>query len=127
MSIVSKREENQIGLDSEKLNQLFEDIVKSANKEFNNGEIDKLKNGVIKYNKNLDDIDENRLLDIIIRESNDAITKETSGFTFFSASALLRKLYKNASKERGYDQKQKYGDYFSFVVMTTPPSFKRSS
>ncbi|MNM69095.1 Ribonucleoside-diphosphate reductase subunit alpha 2 [compost metagenome] len=45
------------------------------------------------------------------------ISHNSHEFSFFSAATLLRKLYKEASKERGFFYKDAYGDYYNFVLM----------
>src|SRR5690606_14513892 len=47
--------------------------------------------------------------------SNGRVDLNNVKYTRLSASAYLRKLYKEASKNRGFDYKKGYGDYYSLV------------
>lgn len=60
-------------------------------------------------------VDAERLFDYIIRESNGKISLKNTHFNAFSATVLRRKLYKQASKSRGFDYHNGYGDYYSLV------------
>lgn len=119
MTILVKDHGAHVHFTLEQFEQFFQDIVNSTNKTFNSTSLFHLKNKVITQMETRDEMNENHLLDWIIREANDAITKETPNLTFLSAAALLRKLYKNAAKGRGNEVNQMYGDYYSFVVMMT--------
>lgn len=66
-----------------------------------------------------EEVEADKLFDFIIRESNGMISEDNPNFTNFSASVYRRKLYKQASKNRGFDYKKGYGDYYSFVIQMT--------
>lgn len=105
--------------DESRFSKFVDEIVLDSKKSFNENTIEQIKNSVINQLEGRSEIEAERLFDLIIRESNDHISKENPQFTYLSASALLRKLYKRASKERGFDYKKGYGDYYSFVIMMT--------
>ena len=122
MTIITKDRKSHIQkteFDEVRFKRFVDEIVKDSTKKFSETDIDELKNSVIDQVTLKDEIEANKLFDLIIRESNDNITKNTPHFTYLSASSLLRKLYKKASKERGFDYKKGYGDYYSLVLMMT--------
>ncbi|MGM7720682.1 ribonucleoside-diphosphate reductase subunit alpha [Metabacillus sp. Hm71] len=65
------------------------------------------------------EVEAERLFDFIIRESNGKISERSPQFTHFSAAVLRRKMYKQASKKRGFDYHKGYGDYYSLVKKMT--------
>jgi ribonucleoside-diphosphate reductase alpha chain len=103
----------------DRFSRFVDEIVRDSGKEFDNDAVTLLKNNIINQLDGRSEIEADKLFDLIIRESNDNITKETPQYTFLSGSALLRKTYKKASKERGFDYKKGYGDYYSFALMMT--------
>ncbi|QEG13730.1 putative ribonucleoside-diphosphate reductase alpha subunit [Bacillus phage vB_BspM_MarvelLand] len=60
-------------------------------------------------------VEATRLFELIIREINSRVTEKTPELTSFSAAVYRRFLYKQASKLRGFDYKDGYGDYYTFV------------
>lgn len=122
MTVVTKDRKTYIQrteFDINRFNRFVDEIVADSGKEFDSKVIEQIKQNIIDQVDGRSEIEADQLFDLIIRESNDNITKETPHFTYLSASALLRKLYKKASKERGFDYKKGYGDYHSFVLMMT--------
>lgn len=110
-SHIQKTEFNQ-----ERFNRFVDEIVIDAERDFDNQSIEDIKIKVSDYVMTKNEIEADKLFDLIIRESNDMITPNTPEFTYLSASALRRKLYKHASKNRGFDYKKGYGDYHSLVI-----------
>lgn len=122
MTIITKDRKSHIQrteFDVSRFNRFVDEIVKDSTKQFQEAEIDEFKKVIIDQVSLKESIEAEKLFDLIIRESNDNITKDTPQYTYLSASSLLRKLYKEASKERGFDYKKGYGDYYSFVFMMT--------
>ncbi len=105
--------------DQNRFNRFVNEIVKDSEREFSKESIEDLKIKVSDYIKSREEIEAEKLFDLIIREANDMITANTPDFTFLSGSALRRKLYKQASKNRGFDYKKGYGDYYSLVLQLT--------
>lgn len=98
----------------------FNEIVDDTDHEFSQKDqklLENLKVGLIEEIESRNTMYADKLFDLIIREVNELITAETPYFNKLSASALRRKLYKQASKERGFDYKDGYGDYPTFVRM----------
>lgn len=122
MTIVTKDRKSHIQkteFSVERFNRFVDEIVLDTNLEFNPDDIASLKTSVIENVLGRDKIEADKLFDLIIRESNERITADTPHFTYLSASALRRRLYKQASKNRGFDYKKGYGDYYSFVIQMT--------
>jgi ribonucleoside-diphosphate reductase alpha chain len=122
LTLVTKDRKSHIQkteFETDRFSRFVDEIVRDSKKEFNPDTIETLKQNIINQLDGRSEIEAEKLFDLIIRESNDNITKETPHFTYLSASALLRKIYKKASKERGFDYKKGYGDYYSFALMMT--------
>lgn len=105
--------------DSERFKSFVDAIVVDTDKKFPKEQINNLKKVIVEEVISKDEISADKLFDLIIREANDLITEKTPEYTHLSASALRRKLYKKASKERGFDYKKGYGDYYSLVIQLT--------
>lgn len=103
----------------ERFNRFFNEIVIDSEKEYPEDELEDIKNKVISEILSKNEIYAEKLFDLIIREANEKISKDTPQFTYLSAATLRRKLYKLASKERGFDYKKGYGDYYGLVKMLT--------
>lgn len=102
--------------DKERFANFLDEIVKDTGKTvFGQEEIESMKNSMIDQIESYGSMEADGLFDLIIRESNDSITPKKPYFTYLSASSLLRKLYKKASKERGFDYRKGYGSYSSFI------------
>ncbi|RNB59384.1 ribonucleoside-diphosphate reductase subunit alpha [Brevibacillus gelatini] len=99
--------------------RFVDEIVKDTGKTFSSEQIEELKATLIEEILTRKEIEADKLFDLIIREANERIDKYNPHFTFLSASAMRRKLYKQASKERGFDYKKGYGDYYSLVYSLT--------
>lgn len=57
-----------------------------------------------------------------IKDEEDRVTKESLSninWNKFSARVLLNELYKRASKNRSFNARDKYGDFFGFLLMMT--------
>jgi ribonucleoside-diphosphate reductase alpha chain len=103
----------------ERFNRFFNEIVIDSEKEYPEDELEDIKNKVVSEILSKNEIYAEKLFDLIIREANEKISKDTPQFTYLSAATLRRKLYKLASKERGFDYKKGYGDYYGLVKMLT--------
>lgn len=122
MTLVIKDRKSHIqktAFEHDRFSRFLDEIVRDSGKPFENESIKLLKESIVSQLEGRNEIEAEKLFDLIIRDSNDNITKETPQFSFLSASALLRKIYKRASKERGFDYKKGYGDYYSFALMMT--------
>ncbi len=105
--------------DESRFRRFVDEIVTDSQRAYDEATIELLKNNIIVQLEGRSEIEAERLFDLIIREANDNISKDTPEYTYLSASALLRKIYKRASKERGFEYRKGYGDYYSFVIMMT--------
>lgn len=100
----------------ERFERFFREIQEDAGRDFNQESVERIKQNVRDDVYSRKEVPAERLFDLIIRYANDEISEKTPEFTWLSASALRRKIYKEASKNRGFDYKEGYGDYYSFVV-----------
>ncbi|RPK31744.1 ribonucleoside-diphosphate reductase subunit alpha [Paenibacillus xylanexedens] len=103
----------------ERFIRFFEEIVQDSGKEFEKSDLENLLNKIISEVTSKKEVKADYLFDLIVRESNNMINQFTPNFTYLSASAFRRKKYKEASKERGFDYKNGYGDYYTLVKMLT--------
>lgn len=97
--------------------ELYEDTKEKEKIEIN--DIKEIYETVISNVLSRERVEASRLFDYIIRESNGKISQKNPEFTKFSASVFRRKLYKQASKNRGFDYHNGYGDYYSLVKKLT--------
>lgn len=102
--------------DIERFNRFFNEIVIDSEKEYDE-QLETVRQNVIEEVLSRDEVYADKLFDLIIREANEAISEDSPQYTYLSASTLRRKLYKSASKERGFNYKTGYGNYSSFVIM----------
>lgn len=100
----------------ERFDRFFNEIIQDSEREYDKNKLAAIKTDVIEHVNSKKELEADKLFDLIIRASNEHITANTPEFTYLSASALRRKLYKHASKNRGFDYKNGYGDYYSFVI-----------
>ncbi|MFD0587629.1 ribonucleoside-diphosphate reductase subunit alpha [Paenibacillus sp. GCM10027627] len=121
MTIVLKDRKSYIQktqFSEQRFNRFFDEIVKDSAQEYDN-QLEEVRLNVIDEVLSRDEIYADKLFDLIIREANEKISAATPYYTFLSAATLRRKLYKHASKERGFNYKEGYGDYLSFIRMMT--------
>lgn len=102
--------------DKQRFLNFFNEIVEDTEMEFDSSIIETIKSECIEYIESLQEIEAVQLFDVIIRYTNDKIDQNNPKLTYLSASALRRKLYKGASKQRGFNHRNHYGDYFNLVV-----------
>jgi ribonucleoside-diphosphate reductase alpha chain len=103
----------------ERFSRFVDEIAADATKEFDKEVVDGIKQRIVQNVISKDEIEADKLFDLIIREANELISPDDPSYTHLAASALRRKLYKQASKNRGFDYKKGYGDYYSFVIHMT--------
>lgn len=119
MTLITKDRKSHIqktGFSEERFSRFVDEIVQDSSKPFEKEIIEDLKVRISDYVLSKTEFEADKLFDLIIREANELITADTPEYTHLSASALRRKLYKQASKNRGFDYKKGYGDYYSFVI-----------
>lgn len=119
VTIITKNRKSHIQksqFDEQRFLAFFDEIVKDTELDFDKSIIDEIKSECIEYITSMQEIEAERLFDTIIRYTNDKLDKDNPQLTYLSASALRRKLYKNASKHRGYYYRTQYGDYLNLVV-----------
>lgn len=100
----------------ERFERFFNEIIEDSEKQYDQDILNQIKESVLDYVELKEEVEADKLFDLIIRASNDHISEKNPDFTYLSASALRRKIYKQASKNRGFDYKNGYGDYYSFVI-----------
>jgi ribonucleoside-diphosphate reductase alpha chain len=109
----------ELDFDVDRLSSFVDEIVEETGKSFDKTEIESLKQKLIEEIQSKSKFEASKILDLLIREANDMISVRTPQYAYLSARTLLRKLYKEASKNRGFDYRQGYGDYYTFVKMMT--------
>ncbi|MGG0308226.1 ribonucleoside-diphosphate reductase subunit alpha [Priestia megaterium] len=122
MTLITKDRKSHVQkseFDENRFRKFINEIVTDSDREYDKNTIENLKAKLIEEITSRHKIEADKLFDLIIREVNDLISPKTPEYTYLSASALRRKLYKKVSKERGFDYKKGYGDYLSFVRMMT--------
>ncbi|MFI2856938.1 ribonucleoside-diphosphate reductase subunit alpha [Paenibacillus sp. JSM ZJ436] len=122
MTLVLKDRQSYIQkteFDRERFERFFNEIVIDTGKEFDEQDLNKLKQKIVTEVESKTEVKADYLFDLIIRESNDMISQLTPQFTYLSAATFRRKKYKEASKERGFDYKNGYGNYYTLVKMLT--------
>jgi len=102
----------------ERFNRFFGEIVEDSGREYDEVLLQKVKQDVLDYVESREKVEAEKLFDLIIRASNDQISAKNPEFTSLSASTLRRKLYKQASQNRGYDYKEGYGDYVRMLALS---------
>jgi len=122
MTLITKDRKSHVQkseFDENRFRKFINEIVTDSDREYDKNTIENLKTKLIEEITTRHKIEADKLFDLIIREVNDLISPKTPEYTYLSASALRRKLYKKVSKERGFDYKKGYGDYLPFVRMMT--------
>lgn len=122
MTLVIKDRKSHIQktkFDHNRFSNFLNEIVKDTDYNFDANAIETIKQNIFDYVATKEEIEADKLFDLIIREANDMITANTPEFSKISASTLRRKLYKQASRNRGFDYRKGYGDYYSFIVQMT--------
>lgn len=122
MTKVLKNRESYVqdrDFDKLRFSNFLNEVVQNAGRHFTNDEVKDLENSLVEEILSKDNVEAWKLFDMIIRQSNDKIDKYNAKYTFLSASAFLRKLYKQASKERGFNYRNGYGDYTTLLRMMT--------
>ncbi len=122
MTVITKDRKSHIQkteFNEGRFSRFVDEIVIDSGREFNKASIEEIKVRVADYVLSKEEIEAEKLFDLIIRESNEMISEDTPYYTYLAASAYRRKLYKQASKNRGFDYKKGYGDYYSFVIQMT--------
>lgn len=120
MTIILKNRQSYIQrseFEQDRFERFIDDIVEDTGKFFIKPQIDELKEACIRDINTKKEIEAEKLFDLVIREATERIDRKTPRFMFIASSAMRRKLYKKASKERGFDYRKGYGDYYSFVKM----------
>lgn len=122
MTLITKDRKSHIQkteFDEARFSRFVDEIVLDSEREFDTEVIADLKVRISDYVLSKNEIEADKLFDLIIREANELISEATPEYTHLSASALRRKLYKQSSKNRGFDYKKGYGDFYSFVIQMT--------
>lgn len=60
-----------------------------------------------------------QLYQTAILEGLSYISEEEPDWTFVCARLYLRQLYREAARQRGYDERERYGDFYSLIVSLT--------
>lgn len=119
MVVVTKNRKSHIQrseFNEERFLDFFDDIVSESKHKLSNQVIEEIKTESLDYIYSQKEIEAKHLFDVIIRYTNDKIDKDNPKLTYLSASALRKKIYKEASNNRGYYYKNQYGDFLQLVV-----------
>ncbi|MFK7678639.1 ribonucleotide reductase N-terminal alpha domain-containing protein [Bacillus sp. Wb] len=122
MTLITKDRTSHIQkseFDENRFRKFINEIVTDSDYEYNKEVIENLKVKLIEEVTSRHKVEADKLFDLIVREVNELITADTPEYSHLSAATLRRKLYKKSSKNRGFDYKKGYGDYYSFVYQMT--------
>lgn len=92
------------------LNESFKDTSLLNLTKFN----EKSKKWIEKRGESIDDL---KFYDKLSKTALDYVDIDNGKINYVAARILLNKLYTQAAKNRGYDKKDKYGDFYSLVKM----------
>lgn len=120
-TLITKQRETYIQekeFDVERFVKFVDSIIdETTNKEDMDSEIlQEITDAVISLVESQNKVEADKLFTYLIRETQSRITTNTLSLSNFTSAVYLRSLYKQASKLRGFDYKQGYGDYASHVV-----------
>jgi len=119
MTLITKDRVSHIqrtDFDEKRFDRFFNEIIEDSAKEYPQEKLDTIRENIKEYVYSKEEVSAEKLFSLIVRESNEFISKKSPQFSYLSASAFRRMLYKKASQNRGFDYKNGYGDYYSFVV-----------
>ncbi len=74
---------------------------------------------VMSFLNDHEDINEQKLADVLILNSLERINANEPDWTFMAASVFLRKLYMEAAKNRGFNPEIKYGSLYTLISRLT--------
>lgn len=66
-------------------------------------------------NRQGEEIDSNKVYDKLTKTALEYVDIDTGEWEFIGAFILLHQLYEKSSLNRGYDKKEKYGDFYSLI------------
>lgn len=121
MTVITKQRETYIQekeFDVERFVKFVDSIIEeTTNKDDMDSEVlQEITDAVISLVESQNKVEADKLFTYLIRETQSRITTSTLSLSNFTSAVYLRSLYKQASKLRGFDYKQGYGDYASHVV-----------
>lgn len=102
----------------ERFNYFVDSILEETNNKeaIEPSDIEEIKNAVISMVEAKKEVEADKLFTFLIRETQSRIKLSNLPLANFASAVYLRQLYKQASKLRGFDYKEGYGDYASHVT-----------
>lgn len=94
-----------------RLNRYIDEIAK----DFPKLEFDEYKEKIARTISSRETYSAEQITNLLVMRALENITMNTPDWTFFAARLHLKKIYKEASKNRAYDASQKYGSFFGLL------------
>ena len=76
--------------EQERFDRFFNEIVQDSDRQFDQQDLEDIKQSVLEEVLSRDEVFADRLFDLIIREANEKISAETPQYTYLSAATLRR-------------------------------------
>lgn len=110
-TIITKPGGRQLPFDEPRLRRYIDDIAK----DFKHLEIENFKERLIEAITVREEYEAEKITDTMILEQLSQIAEDTPDWTFVAARTHLRRLYRQAAKNRSYDALRKYGDFYGLL------------
>lgn len=102
---------NEIPFDEKKLTS----FIKNIHQHYPTLHIDDYLNRIINTVMQRDTYTVDQLTNLLILEGLSRINEQEPEWTYFCAHIYLKKLYKEAAANRGYDREKRYGDFYELI------------
>ncbi|AEQ34260.1 ribonucleotide reductase large subunit [Bacillus phage Bastille] len=121
MTVITKNRESYVQekeFDAARFVDFVDSIIdETKDKEkLNSEELQEITDTVLSFVSAKKQVDASSLFTYLIREAQARVTTDNLELLNFTAAVFLRSMYKEASKLRGFNYKDGYGDYASHVV-----------
>lgn len=109
--IIINSNNNEIPFDEKKLTS----FIKNIHQHYPTLHIDDYLNRIINTVMQRDTYTVDQLTNLLILEGLSRINEQEPEWTYFCAHIYLKKLYKEAAANRGYDREKQYGDFYELI------------
>ncbi|MGN7939376.1 ribonucleoside-diphosphate reductase subunit alpha [Metabacillus sp. 22489] len=109
--IIIDSNNNEIPFDEKKLTS----FIKNIHQHYPTLHIDDYLNRIIHTVMQRDTYTVDQLTNLLILEGLSRINEQEPEWTYFCAHIYLKKLYKEAAANRGYDREKQYGDFYELI------------
>jgi len=109
--IIIDSNNNEIPFDEKKLTS----FIKNIHQHYPTLHIDDYLNRIINTVMQRDSYTVDQLTNLLILEGLSRINEQEPEWTYFCAHIYLKKLYKEAATNRGYDREKQYGDFYELI------------